>query len=53
MVARALTGHANQDDAHSGYVILPPDALRPHAQAVADFLERLLLGKVVQLQRAA
>lgn len=52
-VARTLTAHATRDDAHSGYIILPPDALRPHAQDVADFIERLCSGKVTKLRRAA
>ncbi len=40
LVARRLTNHAApDDDAHAGYVVLNADALRPHAQRVADWLD--------------
>jgi hypothetical protein len=50
LIARRLTNHAApDDDAHAGYVILSADALRPHAQKIADWFDRL--GKVRKAAR--
>jgi integrase len=42
LIARRLTNHVvPDDDSHAGYVVLNADALRPHAQRVADWLDAL------------
>jgi integrase len=60
-IARALTNHAQASgDAHSGYVSLTADTLRPAAQRIADHLDKVARSRprdgaadVIPLRRRA